>query len=54
MLALCSMGGAQHLAAVDIMQLRNLIILQNKIDLVRHETGALDQYRDIRRFIKGT
>lgn len=44
---------SEHLAAVEIMKLRNIIILQNKIDLVR-ETAADTQYEQIRTFIKGT
>eukprot|EP00762_Andalucia_godoyi_P001828 ANDGO_06112.mRNA.1 Eukaryotic translation initiation factor 2 subunit 3 len=44
---------SEHLAAVDIMRLKHIIILQNKIDLV--DTGsAKAQYNDIRNFIKGT
>jgi translation initiation factor 2 subunit 3 len=44
---------AEHLAAVEIMKLKNIIILQNKIDLVK-ESVALDQYDAIQDFIKGT
>uniref|UniRef100_A0A6A7G521 protein-synthesizing GTPase n=1 Tax=Hirondellea gigas TaxID=1518452 RepID=A0A6A7G521_9CRUS len=44
---------SEHLAAVEIMKLKNLLILQNKIDLVKdHEAAA--QYEEIRNFIKGT
>lgn len=43
----------EHLAAVEIMKLRNLIILQNKIDLVRKEDAA-KQYDDICGFVRGT
>jgi len=43
----------EHLAAVEIMQLKNLIILQNKVDLVS-ETQAQDQCEQIRDFVKGT
>ena len=32
---------SEHLAAVDIMQLKNIIILQNKIDLVKEEAAKL-------------
>jgi translation initiation factor 2 subunit 3 len=42
----------EHLAAVEIMQLKNLIILQNKVDLVS-ETQAQDQCEQIRDFVKG-
>jgi len=44
---------AEHLAAVEIMKLQNIIILQNKIDLVK-EQAALQQYDDIKAFIEGT
>lgn len=44
---------SEHLAAVEIMKLANIIILQNKIDLVK-ETAAETQYKQIREFTKGT
>jgi translation initiation factor 2 subunit 3 len=44
---------SEHLAAVEIMKLRHIIILQNKIDLVKEEQ-AQQQMQDIRRFIEGT
>src|ERR1700735_2606854 len=44
---------SEHLAAVEIMQLRNLLILQNKIDLIR-EQQAREQHEQIRAFIEGT
>jgi translation initiation factor 2 gamma subunit (eIF-2gamma) len=44
---------SEHLAAVEIMQLKHIIILQNKIDLVKEE-AATEQMQDIRRFIEGT
>jgi translation initiation factor 2 subunit 3 len=44
---------SEHLAAVEIMKLRNIIILQNKIDLVK-EAEAAAQYEEIRSFVKGT
>ncbi|KEG09485.1 eukaryotic translation initiation factor 2 gamma [Trypanosoma grayi] len=43
----------EHLKAVEIMKLRNLIILQNKIDLVG-EVHAQDQYDKIRAYIDST
>nr|CCC95855.1 unnamed protein product [Trypanosoma congolense IL3000] len=43
----------EHLKAVEIMKLRNLIILQNKIDLVG-EVHAQDQYHKIRNYIDST
>jgi translation initiation factor 2 subunit 3 len=44
---------SEHLAAVEIMKLQNIIILQNKVDLVKEAT-ALAQHEDIQRFITGT
>ncbi len=44
---------SEHLAAVEIMKLKNIIILQNKIDLVK-EKEAASQYEEILNFIRGT
>ena len=44
---------SEHLAAVEIMKLKHIIILQNKIDLVKEE-AAKAQYGQIQDFIKGT
>ncbi|PRP88100.1 hypothetical protein PROFUN_04191 [Planoprotostelium fungivorum] len=44
---------SEHLAAVEIMKLKHIIILQNKIDLVKQE-NALEQHKQILKFIKGT
>jgi translation initiation factor 2 subunit 3 len=44
---------SEHLAAVEIMQLNNIIILQNKIDLVK-EDAARAQYAQIKEFVAGT
>lgn len=44
---------SEHLAAVEIMKLRHIIILQNKIDLVK-EGHAYEQHREITQFVKGT
>lgn len=44
---------SEHLAAVEIMKLQNLIILQNKIDLIKREQ-ALVQFDSIRKFVSGT
>lgn len=44
---------SEHLAAVEIMKLKNIIILQNKIDLV-NENEAAAQYEEIKSFVKGT
>eukprot|EP00741_Cyanophora_paradoxa_P022043 tig00021433_g21279.t1 len=44
---------SEHLAAVEIMKLKHIIILQNKIDLVK-EAVANAQHKDIQKFIEGT
>jgi len=44
---------SEHLAAVEIMKLNNIIILQNKIDLIK-EKEAASQYEEIMNFIRGT
>jgi translation initiation factor 2 gamma subunit (eIF-2gamma) len=44
---------SEHLAAVEIMKLQHIIILQNKIDLVK-ENAAFEQHKQIQKFIKGT
>jgi len=44
---------SEHLAAVEIMKLQHIIILQNKIDLVK-EAAAIQQHEDIKAFVKGT
>jgi len=44
---------SEHLAAVEIMRLRHIIILQNKIDLVK-EAVAAEQYKQILKFTEGT
>ena len=44
---------SEHLAAIEIMRLQNIIILQNKIDLIK-EDAALAQHEQIRKFVAGT
>jgi len=44
---------SEHLAAVEIMRLNHIIILQNKIDLIK-EAQAEEQYKQILKFIHGT
>ncbi|MEM5804767.1 MAG: translation initiation factor IF-2 subunit gamma [Candidatus Aenigmatarchaeota archaeon] len=44
---------AEHLLALDISGIKNIIIVQNKIDLV-DEAGARESYRQIKEFVKGT
>lgn len=44
---------SEHLAAIEIMKLKHIIILQNKIDLVK-EGQAKEQHEQIVRFVQGT
>jgi len=44
---------SEHIAAIEIMNLKNIIILQNKIDLVK-EAAAQEQYGQILKFVQGT
>jgi translation initiation factor 2 gamma subunit (eIF-2gamma) len=44
---------SEHLAAVEIMRLQHMLILQNKIDLVK-ESQAKEQYQQIQKFVQGT
>ena len=44
---------SEHLAAVENMDLENIIIIQNKIDLIREES-AKEHYSQIRKFVQGT
>lgn len=43
----------EHLKAVEIMQLGNIIVLQNKIDIVKRE-DAKTQYDQIRAYLRNT
>jgi len=43
----------EHLAAIEIVGVKNLVIVQNKIDLVDEER-ALENYREILKFVKGS
>ncbi len=44
---------AEHLKALDIVGIKNIIIVQNKVDIVSEEQ-ALDNYNQIKNFVKGT
>jgi len=44
---------SEHLAAVEIMRLKNIIILQNKVDLVKPDQAEL-QHEQIKNFVAGT
>ncbi len=43
----------EHLAALDIIGVKNLVVVQNKVDVVSREK-ALENYKQIREFLKGT
>jgi translation initiation factor 2 subunit 3 len=43
----------EHLAAIDIVGLRNLIIVQNKIDIVTRD-DAIRNYNEIKKFVEGS
>ncbi|KNE72957.1 eukaryotic translation initiation factor 2 subunit 3 [Allomyces macrogynus ATCC 38327] len=43
----------EHLAAIEIMKLKHIIILQNKIDLIK-EAAAKEQHEAILKFVQGT
>lgn len=43
----------EHLAAIEVVGVKNLVIVQNKIDIVGEER-ALESYQEIVKFVKGT
>jgi len=43
----------EHLMALEIIGLKNIVIVQNKIDLIPQEK-ALENYKKIKEFVKGT
>lgn len=43
----------EHLTALDIMGIRNIVVVQNKIDLITRER-AIESYREIKSFLKGS
>ncbi len=43
----------EHLAAAEVSGIKNIIIVQNKIDIV-DQKRALESYREIKKFVKGT
>ena len=43
----------EHLAAIDIIGIRNIVTVQNKIDIVTRE-DAIRNYNEIRRFVRGS
>lgn len=44
---------SEHLAAIEIMKLKEIIILQNKVDLMKEDNAEL-HYQSILKFIRGT
>lgn len=44
---------SEHLAAIEIMKLSHIIVIQNKVDLMREE-AAQQHYDSIVKFIRGT
>jgi translation initiation factor 2 subunit 3 len=44
---------SEHLAAIEIMKLRHILILQNKVDLIR-DNQAIEQFQEIQKFVAGT
>jgi len=43
----------EHLAAIEIVGLRNIVIVQNKIDIVKRE-DAVKNYNEIKKFVEGS
>jgi translation initiation factor 2 subunit 3 len=43
----------EHLAAAEVSGIKNIIIVQNKIDIV-DQKRALESYKEIKKFVKGT
>jgi translation initiation factor 2 subunit 3 len=45
---------SEHLAALEIMNLTNIIIMQNKVDLLENDEAALSHYEQIKAYIART
>ncbi|KAL7716168.1 protein-synthesizing GTPase [Entamoeba marina] len=45
---------SEHLAAVEFMKLKHMLILQNKIDLVKDKAAAHENHKQIQEFVKGS
>ncbi|MDD3574487.1 MAG: translation initiation factor IF-2 subunit gamma, partial [Methanospirillum sp.] len=43
----------EHLMALDLVGIKNIVIVQNKIDVVSHK-DAIKNYEEIKAFVKGT
>merc|ERR1711916_49349 len=44
---------SEHLAAIEIMRLQHILIMQNKVDLIQ-QSQAEEQHKQIQAFVKGT
>ena len=44
---------AEHVAALNTLEIKNIVIAQNKVDLVTRER-AMENYAEIKNFVKGT
>lgn len=44
----------EHLAAIEMTELNNIIILQNKLDLLGKEKACKESYKEIKSFVEGT
>ena len=45
---------SEHLAAVENMDLKHIIIIQNKNDIAMKDNYARQQYQQIKKFVEGT
>ena len=45
---------SEHLAAVENMELKHIIIIQNKIDIAMKDDTPKEQYNQIKKFVQGT
>jgi len=45
---------SEHLAALEIMNMNQIIILQNKVDLIPNQSAALEHYEQIKNYISRT
>ncbi len=43
----------EHLAAIEVLGIKNIVIVQNKIDVVERKR-AVESYKEILKFVKGT
>ena len=43
----------EHLMALDVIGVKDVIVVQNKIDIVSKER-AIESYNEIKEFVKGT